>query len=182
MKSGGGGGKGHGSIWLNVYSAIRWNYKHKENWVLTSSLTLTHQVISACLAVIFLVTLDSDACHSFSFLFFSFFLNFLLVLCEFYICTLIPFISPLLIFALHPYNLPVNREKNLVEALVCHNMSHKYTFSPHFCACKCSLQWLIGLVGGLWLLLLYQYWNLTGTPFRYSVVTLCHGDPVVLDL
>jgi hypothetical protein len=33
-----------------------------------------------------------------------------------------------------------------------------------------------------WLLLLYQYWNLTGTPLGYPVVVLCPGDPVGLDL
>ena len=27
-----------------------------------------------------------------------------------------------------------------------------------------------------------QYWIVTGTPLRYPVVALCHGDPVALDL
>jgi hypothetical protein len=37
-------------------------------------------------------------------------------------------------------------------------------------------------VGGLWILLCYQYSVLTGTLLRYSVVALCHGDPAALDL
>lgn len=45
-----------------------------------------------------------------------------------------------------------------------------------------SLHRLVGVVRGLWLLLLYQYWNLTGIPLGYLVVTLCHGDPAVLNL
>jgi len=32
------------------------------------------------------------------------------------------------------------------------------------------------LMRGLWLLLLYQYWNFTGRLLRYPVVALCHGD------
>jgi hypothetical protein len=39
----------------------------------------------------------------------------------------------------------------------------------------------LGLVWSLWLLLLYQYWNPTETPFGYTVA-LCLGDAVVLDL
>ena len=38
------------------------------------------------------------------------------------------------------------------------------------------------MVQGLWLLLHYQYWILTGTPLGYPVVALCHGDPAALDL
>ena len=34
----------------------------------------------------------------------------------------------------------------------------------------------------LWLLLLHQYWNLTGTPLRFPVLALCHGDLLILDL
>ena len=35
----------------------------------------------------------------------------------------------------------------------------------------------------LWLLLLhYQYWILMGTPLRYPVVALYHGDPAALVL
>ena len=36
-------------------------------------------------------------------------------------------------------------------------------------------------MGGLWILLCYQYSVLTGTPLRYPVVALCHGDPAALD-
>ena len=35
--------------------------------------------------------------------------------------------------------------------------------------CKYSLQWIIDLVWGLWLLLYYQYWILTWTPHTYPV-------------
>lgn len=38
------------------------------------------------------------------------------------------------------------------------------------------------LIEGLGLLVFCQYWNLTETSFRYPVVTLYNGDPVVLDL
>ena len=34
----------------------------------------------------------------------------------------------------------------------------------------------------LWSLLHHQYWILTRTPLRYSVVALCHGDSAALDL
>jgi hypothetical protein len=64
---------------------------------------------------------------------------------------------------------------------VCHSVSYSIAFCPHFFACKCSLQWL-GLIWGLWLLLLHQYWNFIGTPLRYPVVALCRGDPAALDL
>ena len=41
------------------------------------------------------------------------------------------------------------------------------------------LQMFIGLVGGLWSLLLYQYWNLTETHLGYTAVSLHQGDPVI---
>ncbi|KAL6093787.1 hypothetical protein STEG23_035863, partial [Scotinomys teguina] len=37
-------------------------------------------------------------------------------------------------------------------------------------------------MSGLWLLLHYQYWALTGTPLGYPVVILYHGDPAALDM
>ena len=40
----------------------------------------------------------------------------------------------------------------------------------------------MGLVRGLYLLLLCQYWILTGTPLGRPVVALYHGDPATLDL
>ena len=63
-----------------------------------------------------------------------------------------------------------------MEASVHHSVSHL-----HFFTCKHSLQCVIGLVG-LWLLLHYQYWVLTGTFLDYPVVALCHGDPSTLNL
>lgn len=59
-----------------------------------------------------------------------------------------------------------------MEAIVYHSVSHSIPFCPCFFSYKCSLQWLFGLVWGLWLLLYYQYWILTKTPL---------GDPVAID-
>lgn len=56
-----------------------------------------------------------------------------------------------------------------MEAVVCHQI----TLYPHY-RLQCSLQWAIGLLQGLWFLLHYQYWILTGTPLGYPVVPLCH--------
>jgi len=44
------------------------------------------------------------------------------------------------------------------------------------------LYWAIRLVQGLWPLLHYQYWILSGTPLGYPVVALCCGDPAALHL
>jgi len=69
-------------------------------------------------------------------------------------------LPPYLPSPLHP--LPQHRKQHLIsEAMVRHSLSHSIHFCPHFFACKCSLQWLIGPLQGLWLLLLYQYRNLT---------------------
>jgi hypothetical protein len=110
--------------------------------------------------------------------FYWFFVNFMS-------CTPIPLIPPphSLIAALLSCNLPTTKEKYfVVEAVVCHSESHSVPFCPHFFAYKCSLQWLVCLAQGLWFLLFYQYWNLTGTPLGYPVVVLCHGNPTGLDL
>jgi hypothetical protein len=69
-----------------------------------------------------------------------------------------------------------------MEAAGCSSVFHTIPLCPHFFTCKCSLQGVIGLVCGLWLLLHHQYWFLTRTPLRYSVVALCHGDLAALDL
>lgn len=45
----------------------------------------------------------------------------------------------------------------------------------HIFTCKCSLQWVIGLVLGLWLLSHHQYWTLARIPPRYPVAALCPG-------
>lgn len=41
---------------------------------------------------------------------------------------------------------------------------------------------IIGLIRGLWFLLQYRCWALTGTPIGYPVVALCHGNFAVLGL
>ena len=87
----------------------------------------------------------------------------------------LPFIPALCLCNLPP---PKEKENLVVEAVVCHSESHSILFCPHFFACKCSLQWVISLVQGLWLLLHYQYQILTRTP----LFALCHGDPAALNL
>jgi hypothetical protein len=111
-----------------------------------------------------------------------FFLIFLLVLGEFHIMYPNPTHFPSPCIQPPPLESPLKqrrRKKNpIVDAVVCHSVSH---FCPHFFACRCSLQTIIGLVPGLWLLLLYQYWILTGTPLGCLGFALYHEDPIVLD-
>jgi hypothetical protein len=53
-------------------------------------------------------------------------------------------------------NWKTKHRKHLVEAVVCHGVSHSTSVYPHIFSCKCSLQWVIALVA------------------------LCHGDPAAL--
>lgn len=80
--------------------------------------------------------------------------NFLLVRCEFHIIHPVPLISP--------------------------------PFRPHFCLQMfISVSWFCSrplASATLSILLLYQYWLLTGTPLRHPVVALCCGDPAALDV
>jgi hypothetical protein len=70
-------------------------------------------------------------------------------------------------------------ENNDISYVVCHSVSHSILLCPYFFTCKCSLQWLIGLLSPR----LQPYWIFTWTPLRYSVVALCHdGEPAALDL
>jgi hypothetical protein len=48
-----------------------------------------------------------------------------------------------------------------------HSLSYNILVCPNSSTCKCSLQWVIDLVQGLWFLLHYQYWSLPWTPLRY---------------
>ena len=116
-------------------------------------------------------------------------------------CTLITLISPSL--HIHPPSLQPpslaktkqnkttkikSKETNKQAETSCGScsVSHCVTQSP-FClnrfTCKCLLQFVLSLVPGLWLLLLYQYWNFTGAlPLEYPVIALCHRDPAALDM
>jgi hypothetical protein len=112
------------------------------------------------------------------------FLTFYWFFVNFTSCTLISLIS--LSSHTHPPPLqpppPTNKgNKDLVmEAVVCPSVSYSIPFAHTFVARKCLLQWVIGLVQGLWLLLLFPYWNLPVSPLRYPVIALCHGDRVTL--
>jgi hypothetical protein len=93
----------------------------------------------------------------------------------------------------HPSNLPPieniqtknkqNRDRKLlkVEAVVCHSVSHSIPLCHNIFTCKCSLQWVIGLVQGLWLLWYHQYHILPRTPPSPPVVAVCHGDLAALE-
>ena len=100
------------------------------------------------------------------------FKTFLLIFCKFHIMHPSPTHLPI------PSYLP----STFVEVIISDNVYHSIPFYPYFFTCKCSLQWVTGLVWGLWLLLHYQYLILIGTPLGYPVVVLCHGDSAALDL
>lgn len=89
-------------------------------------------------------------------LLFLFLLTFYWFFVKFTLCTPIPFISPSPTICPLPLQLPPHNRwgKHLVEIVVYHSVSHSIPFCPHFLACKHSLEPLIGLVQGLWLLLL----------------------------
>lgn len=67
-----------------------------------------------------------------------------------------------------------------MEAVNLHTESCSKPFYPYVFTCKCSLQRVVGLVRGLWFLLHYQCWALTGTPIGCPVVALWHGGPAAL--
>ena len=79
---------------------------------------------------------------------------------------------------------PKENLKNIyiMEVVVCHSVSHSIPFCSYIFTWKCSLQWVIGLVWRLWLLLHHQYQILTRTPSQISSSSLCHRDPAALDL
>lgn len=93
--------------------------------------------------------------------------NFFLV--NFTFCTPIPVLFPSLVPNLYPCNIPLNREKIkalIVGVVMCPSVSHSIYACLHFFGCKCSLQWLVDLVGGLRLLLLYEYRSFSGMTLR----------------
>lgn len=86
--------------------------------------------------------------------------------------------------ALHPCHLPHKREQtkqkqnkaqnikeHLAEAVGCLCVHCIHSF-PHIFTCKWSLQWVIGLIQVLWLLLHYQYRILFGNPLGHPVAVL----------
>lgn len=58
----------------------------------------------------------------------------------------------------------------VMETVMCHSVYQSIPHHPHIFACKCSLQFIIGLVWGLLILLHSHFWILTGTPPVYSVL------------
>jgi hypothetical protein len=57
-------------------------------------------------------------------------------------------------------------------AVVCHSVSYSISLCPHIFTCKCSFQWVIGLVVDLWLVWHHQNWIIIGTPPSYPVVVM----------
>jgi hypothetical protein len=105
-----------------------------------------------------------------TFVFCFLFFYFLMIPCEFHIMQPNPTLPPHpSISVLIPSNYPKRKQeikkKKIhcgscsVSHTVCHTVCHTGVgFCPHSFICKCALQWVIGLVWDLWLLLHYQYW------------------------
>lgn len=78
---------------------------------------------------------------------------------------------------------PANQKPHLTaKAAVCHSVSHGVTLYPYSFTCKHSLEWIAGLVRGLWLLPPCQHWIPTGTLLAHTFVSQHHGDPAALGL
>lgn len=105
----------------------------------------------------------SHICTSFQTFFYWFFVNFTSCISTWLIFPSLHIHSSS--FATPPHTNTHKRKQNLTEKAVLCPTIHT-PFCPNSFTCKCLLQWVIGLVGGLWLLL-------TGTPFGYPVVVLC---------
>lgn len=114
-------------------------------------------------------------------------------------CTRVPFISQSFHVCPSPYILLPIEEKQIHVTpplfpplyhiiLYCGgigscDVSHSVPFCSSSFSCTCSLQWDIGLVQGLWLLLVHhQYWTLTDTPLGCPVIALSHRGPTALVL
>jgi hypothetical protein len=101
-----------------------------------------------------------------------------------------PLMSPASLSTLCPCNLflpkkqKTNKQTNKhLHKSLCVSLS--ISVCPHiFTHSLTSLLSAMGhcLIRGLWLLVHYKYWTLTGTLLRYPVVALCHGDPAALVL
>jgi hypothetical protein len=85
-------------------------------------------------------------------------------------------IHPLPLQSLHTPNKKTTIKQSIENSslwkLQCVSVSHSISLCLHIFTCKRSLQWVTGLVLGLWLLWHHHYWNLTGTPPGYPVVAV----------
>lgn len=97
----------------------------------------------------------------------------------------IPFLS-----ILYPYHSPKQnktsqnlkeekREKNSLWILYCEQWVTQ-SFSLYIFTCKCSLNWVVGMVLSLCFLLHHQYWDIAGSLLGYSVAILYYGYPITL--
>ena len=109
--------------------------------------------------------------------------NFLSVLCEFHIMHPNPTPFPIPLYPPSTLATYVPIEKYHCGSCSVSQCIPQYTpFCSYIFTCKCSLQWATGLIWGFWFLLHYQYWILTRTTLEGTVVALCHGGLVALDL
>ena len=94
------------------------------------------------------------------------------------------------ISTLRPSKLPktkqqkTNNTKASPHGWVCHNVSYHIPFCPNSFPCKCSLQWVIGLVWGLWLLLQHQYGILSDILLLLCIIEIlqhwiCRAGPFI---
>lgn len=106
----------------------------------------------------------------------------LLVLCEFHIIHSNPTYLFLLFYLPSTLATMPQQRKNIVEAVVCHSMSHSIPFLSTLLCLQMFIVMDCQSGTDSWLLILYlwfQYWNVTRYPLEYHLVALCHGDPDV---
>ena len=113
--------------------------------------------------------------------------NFLLII-NFTSCSPIPLIFPSFISVLYSWQslsqkiiskIKINNNNNnnlIMEAVVCHSVSHRIPFCPYILSCQCLLQ----MVQGLWLC--YTVNTKSWPGLGYPVVAPCYGDSAALAL
>lgn len=62
-----------------------------------------------------------------------------------------------------------------MHAVVCHSVFHNTPFCPHSFTCRCSFQWVSGLLSAS-VPLVFCYTLNTGSSLRLLLDILCHGD------